>query len=110
MTSLDDLPGRDLIEQGLEDVLARRVTVESLLVTIARPRLESLGLEDARLANFVRDPELALYALLGQSGVPDPYSRYNALLRELASFVHALEHRVWRGKRAGTGADPSGRD
>jgi hypothetical protein len=32
-----------------------------------------------------------LYALLGQEE-GDPYSRYNALLRELVSFERALDH------------------
>jgi hypothetical protein len=47
------------------------------------------------------EASLALYAWLGERGVLDPYSTYNALLRELSSFVRALEHRVFSGQRAG---------
>ena len=39
------------------------------------------------------ESERTLYRLLSMSG-GDPYSRYNALLRELVSFEHALDHRL----------------
>jgi hypothetical protein len=38
------------------------------------------------------EAELKLYGLLKQEG-GDPYSRYNALLRELVSFENALDQR-----------------
>ncbi|HVU02865.1 MAG TPA: hypothetical protein VHE30_13990 [Polyangiaceae bacterium] len=66
----------------------------------AAPRLASLGLPAYGAEGPVKEPELALYALLGESGVPDPYSRYNSLRREMASFIRALEHRVERERRA----------
>jgi len=94
---LSDLPGAALVERGLADARCGRRTVESLLVATAAPRLAALGLDPSRAAGTIADPELSLYALLGESGVADPYSRYNALKRELASFVHALEHRIERG-------------
>jgi hypothetical protein len=41
------------------------------------------------------EPEIRLYRLLrGQGG--DAYSKYNTLLRELASFESALDHRQRR--------------
>jgi len=96
---LSDLPGRTLVEQGLRDTQSGRTTVESLVVAISAPRLQALGLDAYGPPGKVPDPELALYALLGTTDERDPYSRYNALLRELTSFVRALEHRVMRERR-----------
>lgn len=93
MTSLGDLPGADLVLVGLEDVGAGRVTPEALLVEIAAPRLRELGLP-VSLPHGGRDAEIRLYETLGAKGSPDPYGEYNALLRKLTSFVHALESRV----------------
>ena len=101
MPDLRDLPGRALVEQGLVDTQTGVTGTESLLVAIAAPRLRALGLDAYGPTGRVRDPELALYAMLGHVGTIDPYSRYNALLRELTSFVRALEHRATRELRAG---------
>jgi len=95
---LGDLPGSTLVERGLEDVRMGRTSIESLLLATAATRLAALGLPLGPTGKVV-DPELRLYALLGESGASDPYSRYNALKRELASFVHALEHRIERQRR-----------
>jgi hypothetical protein len=99
VVDLDGLPGKDLVERGLLDVEHGKKSVESLLVTMAALRLRDLGLPVSEAIDS-EEPELSLYALLGASGEPDPYSRYNALRRELASFVRALEHRVARDRRA----------
>jgi hypothetical protein len=96
---LAGLPGTSLIERGLEDLKDGRTTAESLLVTVAAARLEALGVLDPGLATGSTEAPLALYAWLGKSGVPDPYSTYNALLRELSSFVRALEHRLFSERR-----------
>ena len=40
--------------------------------------------------------ELALYDRLVKRGEGDPYVRYNALLRELTSFLEAAEGRLRR--------------
>jgi hypothetical protein len=88
-----DLPGYDLVGRGLEDFAVGVTSVESLLVAIAAPRLAALHVLERRGAVAEADAELRLYALLGEQGVADPYSRYNALLRQLSSFIHALERR-----------------
>lgn len=95
-----------MVEQGLLDARDGRTSVESLLVAMCAPRLEALGLPAYGPAGPVQEPELALYALLGASNAPDPYSRYNALRRELSSFVHALEQRIGRRERAGDDRRP----
>lgn len=99
--ALDGLPGAELVRKGIADTRDGRTTIESLLVAAAAPRLRSLGVLAESDAADVSEPELRLYAALGESGVADPYSRYNSLRRELASFVHALEHAAERARRSG---------
>ncbi len=91
MSSLVGLPGAENVERGVRDLNAGRRTVEALLVAAAVTRLRELGLEISEDAILPDEPELALYALLGEEH--DPYYRYNALRRELDSFVSTLEAR-----------------
>jgi hypothetical protein len=85
---LEHLPGGDLVAKGLEDLAVSSETVESLLVSIAAPRLRTLGiLTAAPLA----DPEHRLYERLAREDPDSAHSRYNALLRRLTSFESALE-------------------
>ena len=101
MTSADVLagmPGEALIRKGLADAEAGRRTVESCLAVIARPRLRRAGLYPVETTiNEPNEPELELYRLLREQG-GDSYSRYNALLRELASFEAALDGRLRRAR------------
>jgi hypothetical protein len=101
--SIDDLPGGLVIEDGLRDAAAGKRTPAALLVTIAAPRLRRLGLPIPSDSELARDPELLLYECLRKGSVPDPYSQYNALLRELVSFEHALERRVFSAMRRARG-------
>ena len=98
---LAGLPGSALIERGLEDLEDGRTSAESLLVKVAAGRLEVLGVLRPGLVTGSAEAPLALYAWLGESGALDPYSTYNALLRELSSFVRALEQRVLSEQRVG---------
>lgn len=84
------LPGADLVEQGIEDLAAGRETEAALLVEIAAPRLRSLGVSfESRMDGDGRSPEHRLYSLL--SVQPDAHSRYNALLARIASYARAAE-------------------
>lgn len=89
MDQLAGLPGEDLVRKGLVDLDSGEVTTEACLVSIASPRLRQRGLLSVDAA-LVPDAELALYQLLGKAE-GDAYSRYNSLLRRLASFEHALD-------------------
>ena len=80
------LPGEELIVPGLSDLAAGRVTVESLLVSIAAPALRTLGYP---VLSPIANAELALYALLSGHDQRSAHSRYNALLRRLVSFQRA---------------------
>jgi hypothetical protein len=100
LTSFEGLPGEDLIVLGLDE-LARGVEgVGALLIAIGAPRLARAGIPVPERAFLRKDAELLLYALLAERGEPDPYGRYNALIRELVSFERALEHRVRRERAA----------
>ena len=84
------LPGIELIEPGIEDAHAGRVTIGSCLVWIAMPKLTRAGLIGKNKAMpAIIDPELTLYRLLQREG-GNAYGQYNALLRRLVSFEHAL--------------------
>jgi hypothetical protein len=83
----DDLPGHDLIEQGLADLAAGAETAAALLVSIGAPRLRQVGVD---VANPISGSEHKLYELLSRTDSDSAHSRYNALIRRLVSFERAL--------------------
>jgi len=84
---MTDLPGGDLVAQGIEDLEQGLETVPALLVSIGRPRLLRLGMS---IPPPARDrPEHRLYALLAERDEATAHSRYNAWLRRLISFERA---------------------
>jgi hypothetical protein len=85
---MNSLPGNDLIEIGLEDLLYQRQTIPALLVAIGAPKLRSLGLEVPD--NLPSNPEHRLYDLLSDSEPDSAHSKYNALIRRLVSFERAM--------------------
>jgi hypothetical protein len=91
---LNGLPGSDQIRQGLADLAAGRRSIPACLVRIGRPRLARAGL---MAPSETRDQhaELELYSMLADHG-PNAHGRFNALLRELVSFEHALDHQLSR--------------
>ena len=89
---LSGLPVASQIQQGLCDHLENRLTIPACLVRMARPRLVKAGLMNAS-EEHKTDAELDLYHLLAHEG-NHAHSRYNALVRELISFEHALDHRL----------------
>lgn len=89
------MPGAELIQEGLRDYQCGRHSIPACLVRIAMPRLIRAGL--MRDSTPTDDgAELELYQLVSSSEGPQSYSRYDALLRELISFEHALDHRMTR--------------
>jgi hypothetical protein len=85
------LPGEDLVEQGIKDLNEGRITEHALLVLIASPRLEPLGVQVPKVS--MQEPfEHQLYNLLSQRLGNEAHSQYNSLLRRIDSYAHALEH------------------
>lgn len=90
-SSIEHLPGAEIVRAGISDLLARRETAEAALVRMARPRLRAAGLE----VPSTRDNEPAghaLYDLLSAEDRATAHSRYNALTTRMVSFARAAEH------------------
>lgn len=88
-----------MIDRGLDDLAAGRATPESLLVSLAAPRLrrEALPLPVACL----RNADQRLYRLLEVAHGDLAHARYLALLRQAASFADACGFaRTDRGRHA----------
>lgn len=87
------LPGEEIILKGVTDLRADVESVESLLVQIGRPRLESLGV---RLPASATNPDAdrALYRRLSEIHGDGAHSQFNSWIRRLVSFERALAQRV----------------
>ena len=86
-----NLPGEELVEQGLSDLTRDRLTEASLLLLIAGPRLRSLGIPIKELP-CPQPYEHELYSRLEDRLGTAAHSYYNSLLRRIVSYAHALEH------------------
>ena len=84
--NLADLPGAELIAEGLRDLAAGRDTVPALLVMVGAPRLRTLGLP---VPAGEPGAEHRLYWRLAADDSLTAHSRYNALIRRLVSFERA---------------------
>lgn len=95
LRSFAELPGYDLIRQGVDDLVRGDMhSVAALLVTIGSPRLRDIGVG---LPDALPDhPEHRLYDRLSDEGTDTAHGRYNALIRRLVSFERAAEHATTR--------------
>ena len=92
------LPGGDLVDAGLADLADGKVTVASLLASLAAPRLRREGIP---VGLVHADPEERLFEILSRSAGDLAHSRYGAYLRQIASFADACRAaRLDRGRRA----------
>lgn len=94
MARLSDLPGADLVQRGLDDLNAGRETPEAALVSMAAPRLRTLGLSVP--ASAESEAGHHLYHLLSEADRRTAHSRYNAFVGSMASFARAAEHATAR--------------
>jgi hypothetical protein len=87
---LHDLPGADLVLQGIEDLEHGRDTVAAALASMAAPRLGSVGFE---IPPAEDGPPAGhrLYELLSAGDAATAHSRYNALVARMVSFARAAE-------------------
>ncbi len=86
-----DLPGHELVSEGLADLAAGRESESALIVAMAAPRLRALGYDVPPCpSSWCERPSHRLYELLAE-GEGDPHSRYNALVRRMVRFAHAAE-------------------
>ena len=103
---MEELPGWEIISQGLLDARAGWITASACAIWIALPRLQRAGLvDDTILANPIREPESVLYRLLGAKD-GNAFSRYNAFLRRLVRFEHSLDRLAQTKERMTAGRSP----
>lgn len=81
------LPGGEIIDTGLADLAAGKESIESLLVSVAAPRLRREGVPLPR--DVLRDADIRLYRLLEQTHGDLAHARYLAYLRQAVSFADA---------------------
>ena len=84
----EGLPGHELVSGGLADLAAGRESEASLVVTMAAPRLRSLGIDVPPAA--AEGASHRLYELLSERD-DGAHSRYNALVGRMVSFARAAE-------------------
>src|SRR5437868_3524030 len=89
------LPGEELVEEGLADLLHNRVTDLAFLVLIAGPRLRRLGIRIPQ-TSLPRPYEHQLYERLDQRLGTGAHSYYNSLIRRIVSYERALEREQCR--------------
>ena len=100
-----DLPGEELVQQGLSDLANRQMTDCSLLLLIAGPRLRRLGLAIPEL-DAGRHYEHELYDRLEQRLGAAAHSHYNSLIWRIVSYAHALEREQGRVRDPRQTSDP----
>jgi hypothetical protein len=92
------LPGGEIVDAGLADLADGRISLESLAVSIAMPRLSREGVP---LGPTHPNPEDRLYDLLSCGAGNLAHARYGAYLRQMSSFADACHSlRLDRMRRA----------
>ena len=90
------LPGGDIVDAGLTDLATGEPTVESLLVSLAAPRLRREGVPVGTVHD---NPEEQLFDLLARRDGYLGHARYGALLRRMVSFADACRSARLSGDR-----------
>jgi hypothetical protein len=89
LTDLLRFPGGDLVSKGLSDLQSNNITVEALLVLVAKTKLRDLGLNVPQNADIVTPYEHRLYEAIEARNQDGAHAEYNALLQRLVSFAQA---------------------
>ena len=91
-------PGGDMVDTGLAELADGKITVASLLVSLAASRLRREGVP---LSAVHTDPEDRLFEELSRSSGGLAHARYGAHLRQMSSFADACRRaRIDRRQRA----------
>jgi len=81
------LPGGEIVDAGLSALSRGEESMESLLVSLAAPRLKREGVPLPR--DVFVDADVRLYRLLERNDAGLAHSRYLACLRQAESFANA---------------------
>lgn len=81
------LPGAELVDAGLADLAAGRESMESLMVSLAAPRLRREGIPLPK--QVLPDADTRLFRWLERAGGALAHARYLACLRQMSSFADA---------------------
>ena len=81
------LPGGQVIDAGLAALAADEESIESLLVSLAAPRLKREGVPLPH--NLFADADVRLYRLLERTDGVLAHARFLAYLRQVVSFANA---------------------
>jgi len=87
----DNLPGKELVDQGMADLAADNLTEAALLVLIAGPRLRGFGIPVPERPH-TRPWEHLLYERLEDRLGAGAHSYYNSLIRRIVSYARARDH------------------
>lgn len=101
MPIFTNLPGAELIAEGLRDIAAGRETIASELVKLGSPRLRNCGIEITVSDEQALNADRQLYRILSATHGDAAHSQFNAWIRQLVSFERALEQRVARERQDG---------
>lgn len=82
------LPGGDLVDTGLAHLASGTMSPESLIVSLAAPRLRREGVP-VPIASVHADPEDRLYDALSAAAGDLAHARYVAYLQQITSFADA---------------------
>jgi hypothetical protein len=92
------LPGGEVVDIGLAHLADGTISAESLVVSLAAPRLRREGVPITALQ---ADPENRLYELLARAQADLAHARYAAHLEQIRSFADACRFaRLRRGSDA----------
>lgn len=89
-TDLKSLPGAEIVLPGISDLEAGRQSINAIAVQCAATRLRKLGLNAPSIEGDVPAAH-QLYSRLSDELGDGAHSRYNAILRRVASFAGAAE-------------------
>lgn len=92
---LENLPGAEIVLPGIADLEAGRSSINAIAVQCAATRLRGIGLNAPGTVGGVPAAH-QLYQQLSEELGDGAHSRYNAILRRVASFAGAAE-RARRG-------------
>lgn len=81
------LPGGELVDTGLDDLAAGRESMESLMISLAAPRLRREGIPLPK--EVLPDADTRLYRWLERTSGELAHARYLACLRQMESFTNA---------------------